>query len=102
MGVVVLGFLLVNFIKGGWFGSDGFSMVVVFGMFVVILFVIWFFLVIEGVVMVVEEVKDFKCFIFIVYIIGIFMLVVLVIGVMFFVGGVGDWIKLVNINDLLL
>lgn len=58
MGVVVFGFFWSYFIINGWVGVDSFSGLVLLGMFVVILFVIWFFFVIEGVFMVVEEVKD--------------------------------------------
>jgi len=99
MGVVAPGFSLANFTKGGWSGSDSFSLASVPGMFAAIPFAIWFFLAIEGVAMAAEEAKDPRRSIPIAYITGILTLVVLAIGVMVFAGGAGDWTKLANIND---
>ncbi|GAA4033432.1 ethanolamine permease [Actimicrobium antarcticum] len=99
MGVVAPGFSLANFTKGGWSGSDNFSIASVPGMFAAIPFAIWFFLAIEGVAMAAEEAKDPRRSIPIAYITGILTLVVLAIGVMVFAGGAGDWTKLANIND---
>ena len=99
MGVVAPGFSLANFTKGGWSGSDSFSIASVPGMFAAIPFAIWFFLAIEGVAMAAEEARDPRRSIPIAYITGILTLVVLAIGVMIFAGGAGDWTKLANIND---
>lgn len=99
MGVVSPGFSMANFTKGGWSGSDSFSLAGVPGMFAAIPFAIWFFLAIEGVAMAAEEAKDPKRSIPIAYITGILTLVVLAVGVMLFAGGAGDWTKLANIND---
>ncbi|MEO6018322.1 MAG: ethanolamine permease [Polaromonas sp.] len=99
MGVVAPGFSLANFTRGGWSGSDHFSLGAIPGMFAAIPFAIWFFLAIEGVAMAAEEARDPRRSIPIAYISGILTLVVLAIGVMLFAGGVGDWTKLANIND---
>lgn len=99
MGVVAPGFSFANFAKGGWSGSDTFSMDAIPGMFAAIPFAIWFFLAIEGVAMAAEEAKDPQRSIPRAYITGILTLVVLAIGVMLFAGGAGDWTKLSNIND---
>jgi ethanolamine permease len=99
MGVVSPGFSMANFVKGGWSGSDSFSMAAIPGMFAAIPFAIWFFLAIEGVAMAAEEAKDPHRSIPIAYIGGILTLVVLAVGVMVFAGGSGDWTKLSNIND---
>ena len=99
MGVVSPGFSMANFTKGGWSGSDTFSLASIPGMFAAIPFAIWFFLAIEGVAMAAEEAKDPRRSIPIAYITGILTLVVLAIGVMLFAGGAGDWTKLSNIND---
>lgn len=99
MGVVAPGFVMANFVKGGWSGQDHFSLAAIPGMFAAIPFAIWFFLAIEGVAMAAEEAKDPKRSIPIAYITGILTLVVLAMGVMFFAGGSGDWTQLANIND---
>ena len=101
MGVVAPGFSVANFVKGGWAGSDSFSLGTLGGIFAAIPFAIWFFLAIEGVAMAAEEAKDPKRSIPIAYIGGILTLVVLAVGVMVFAGGAGDWTKLANINDQL-
>jgi ethanolamine permease len=99
MGVVAPGFLVANFIKGGWSGQDAFSLAAIPGMFAAIPFAIWFFLAIEGVAMAAEEARDPKRSVPIAYITGIATLVLLALGVMVFAGGAGDWTKLANIND---
>ncbi|MBS1209318.1 MAG: ethanolamine transporter [Proteobacteria bacterium] len=99
MGVVAPGFSFANFAKGGWSGSDSFSLASISGIFAAIPFAIWFFLAIEGVAMAAEEARDPKRSIPIAYTGGILTLVVLAIGVMVFAGGAGDWTKLANIND---
>lgn len=99
MGVVAPGFSLDHFVKGGWAGSDHFSMAAVTGIFAAIPFAIWFFLAIEGVAMAAEEAKDPKRSIPIAYTAGILTLVVLAMGVMMFAGAAGDWKQLANIND---
>ena len=99
MGVVAPGFSMVNFVKGGWAGQDGFSLAAVPGMFAAIPFAIWFFLAIEGVAMAAEEAKYPRRSIPVAYIAGIITLVLLAIGVMVFAGGTGDWTRLSNIND---
>jgi ethanolamine permease len=99
MGVVSPGFSVAHFVRGGWSGSDSFSMAAVPGMFAAIPFAIWFFLAIEGVAMAAEEAKDPRRSIPIAYITGILTLVVLAVGVMVFAGGAGDWTRLANIND---
>lgn len=99
MAVVAPGFSWDNFLKGGWAGSDTFSMAAVPGIFAAIPFAIWFFLAIEGVAMAAEEAKDPKRSIPRAYVSGILTLVALAMGVMVFAGGAGDWTKLANIND---
>jgi len=99
MGVVAPGFSIANFVKGGWSGSDGFSLAAIPGIFAAIPFAIWFFLAIEGVAMAAEEARDPKRSIPIAYIAGILTLVILAAGVMLFAGGAGDWTVLANIND---
>lgn len=99
MGVVAPGFSLGNFVKGGWAGSDHFSLAAIPGIFAAIPFAIWFFLAIEGVAMAAEEVRDPKRSIPIAYTAGIITLVILAMGVMVFAGAAGDWTKLANIND---
>jgi ethanolamine permease len=99
IGVVAPGFAWSNFTKGGWGGSDHFSLGSFHGIFAAIPFAIWFFLAIEGVAMAAEEAKNPKRSIPIAYITGVLTLVVLAIGVMVFAGGVGDWTQLANIND---
>jgi ethanolamine permease len=99
MGVVAPGFSSANFLKGGWSGSDSFSIGSISGIVAAIPFAIWFFLAIEGVAMAAEEAKTPHRSIPIAYIGGILTLVVLALGVMVFAGGSGDWTKLANIND---
>jgi ethanolamine permease len=61
-------------------------------------FAIWFFLAIEGVAMMAEEVKDPKTQIPKGYSYGIVTLVILAFGVMIVTGGVGDWRTLSHID----
>lgn len=68
------------------------------GIFAAIPFAIWFYLGIEGVAMVAEEVKDPKRNIPIGYIAGIVTLVLLALAVMIFSGGIGDWKSLSTID----
>ena len=99
MGVVAPGFSVANLVKGGWAGSDTFSIGAFSGIFAAIPFAIWFFLAIEGVAMAAEEARDPKRSIPVAYVAGILTLLVLAIGVMVFAAGAGDWTKLANIND---
>jgi ethanolamine permease len=68
------------------------------GVFAGIPFALWFFVAIEGVAMVAEEVKDPKTTIPKAYISGIVTLVILAFGIMILSAGVGDWRKLSNID----
>jgi ethanolamine permease len=68
------------------------------GVFAAIPFAIWFYLAIEGVAMVAEEVKDPQRTIPRGYIYGILTLVLLALGVMFFTGGVTNWHNLASID----
>jgi ethanolamine permease len=68
------------------------------GVFAALPFAIWFYLAIEGVAMVAEEVKDPQRTIPRGYIYGIVTLVLLALGVMFFTGGVTNWHNLSRID----
>jgi ethanolamine permease len=68
------------------------------GIFAGIPFALWFFVAIEGVAMVAEEVKDPQKTIPKAYISGIITLVILAFGIMILSAGVGDWRKLSNID----
>ena len=68
------------------------------GIFAALPFAIWFYLAIEGVAMVAEEVKDPKRTIPKGYIYGIVTLILLTLGVMTFTGGITDWQKLSSID----
>ena len=61
-------------------------------------FAIWFFLAIEGVAMVAEEVKEPRRTIPIAYISAIITLVILALGVMILSAGIGDWRLLATID----
>jgi len=91
MGIVAPAFRLENFKQDpmpfGWGG-----------VFAAIPFAIWFYLAIEGVAMVAEEVKDPQRTIPRGYIYGILTLVLLALGVMFFTGGVTNWHNLASID----
>lgn len=68
------------------------------GLFAALPFAIWFYLAIEGVAMVAEEVKDPKRNIPKGYIYGILTLTILALAVMLFTGGITDWKVLANID----
>lgn len=68
------------------------------GVFAALPFAIWFYLAIEGVAMVAEEVEDPKRTISLGYIYGILTLVVLAMAVMIFTGGVAPWQQLSEID----
>lgn len=68
------------------------------GVFAALPFAVWFYLAIEGVAMVAEEVQDPKRNIPRGYISGIITLVLLALGVMILTGGVGSWHLLSNID----
>ncbi|MBC8110020.1 MAG: ethanolamine permease [Verrucomicrobia bacterium] len=64
-------------------------------------YAIWFYIAIEGVAMLAEEVKNPQKTIPKAYFLAIITLVILVFGIMVLSGGVGDWRKLQAINDLM-
>jgi ethanolamine permease len=68
------------------------------GIFAALPFAIWFYLAIEGVAMVAEEVKEPKKNIPKGYISGIVTLAILALGVMILTGGITDWQQLANID----
>lgn len=68
------------------------------GVFAALPFAVWFYLAIEGVAMVAEEVEDPKKNIPKGYISGIATLVLLALGVMIFTGGLTDWRTLSTID----
>lgn len=68
------------------------------GVFAALPFAIWFYLAIEGVAMVAEEVEDPKRTISRGYIYGILTLVVLALAVMIFTGGIAPWRQLSDID----
>jgi ethanolamine permease len=68
------------------------------GVFAALPFAIWFYVAIEGVAMVAEEVKDPKRTISKGYISGILTLTLLAMGVMILTGGITDWKRLSNID----
>jgi ethanolamine permease len=87
MGIIGPGFKMTNYLSHpmpfGWSG-----------VFAALPFAVWFYLAIEGVAQVAEEVKDPKRNIPRGYIYGIVTLVLLALGVMILTGGVTDWRKL--------
>ena len=91
MGVVSPHFKMNNFVSHpmpfGWKG-----------IFAALPYAVWFYLGIEGVAMVAEEVKDPKKNIPKGYIFGLITLVLLALGVMVLTGGVTDWRKLSNLD----
>ena len=91
MGIVGPGFKMNNYLSHpmpfGWGG-----------VFAALPFAIWFYLAIEGVAMVAEEVKDPKRNIPKGYIYGIATLVFLALGVMILTGGITDWRKLSSLD----
>jgi ethanolamine permease len=68
------------------------------GVFAALPFAVWFYLAIEGVAMVAEEVKDPARNIPRGYISGLATLVFLALAVMIFTGGITDWRKLSNLD----
>ena len=74
------------------------STISVGGVFKGIPYAIWFFVAIEGVAMVAEEVKNPKTTIPKAYISSIITLVLLALGIMILCAGVGDWRQLSNID----
>jgi ethanolamine permease len=91
MGVVSPHFKMSNFISRpmpfGWTG-----------IFAALPYAVWFYLAIEGVAMVAEEVKEPKRNIPKGYISALATLVFLALGVMIFTGGITDWRKLANLD----
>ena len=69
------------------------------GVFAALPFAVWFYLAIEGVAMVAEEVKEPKKNIPIGYISGLVTLIFLTFGVMILTGGITDWHRLSNVLD---
>ena len=69
------------------------------GVFAALPFAVWFYLAIEGVAMVAEEVKEPKRNIPRGYISGLATLVFLALGVMILTGGITDWRKLSATSD---
>lgn len=68
------------------------------GIFAALPYAVWFYLAIEGVAMVAEEVKDPVSNIAKGYISGLATLMFLALGVMIMTGGITDWHKLSNID----
>ena len=68
------------------------------GIFAALPYAVWFYLAIEGVAMVAEEVKDPKRNIPKGYISGLATLIFLAFGVMIFTGGITDWRKLSTLD----
>jgi len=91
MGIIGPHFQITNFMHDpmpfGWTG-----------VFAALPFAVWFYLAIEGVAMVAEEVKDPEKNIPKGYISGLATLTFLALGVMILTGGITDWHKLSNID----
>ncbi|MDB5143336.1 MAG: eat [Mucilaginibacter sp.] len=68
------------------------------GVFAALPFAVWFYLAIEGVAMVAEEVREPKRNIPKGYIYGLGTLIFLALGVMILTGGITDWRKLSNLD----
>ncbi|WP_259067601.1 ethanolamine permease [Mucilaginibacter sp. X4EP1] len=68
------------------------------GIFAALPYAVWFYLAIEGVAMVAEEVKEPKRNIPKGYIWGLATLIFLAFGVMILTGGISDWRKLANLD----
>jgi ethanolamine permease len=91
MGVVAPHFKMDNYLANAMpFGWGG--------VFAALPFAVWFYLAIEGVAMVAEEVKDPKKNIPKGYISALATLVFLALGVMILTGGITDWRKLSNLD----
>ncbi len=92
MGVVGPSFKMTNFLSHPMpFGWQG--------VFAALPFAVWFYLAIEGVAMVAEEVKEPKKNIPKGYISGLATLIFLAFGVMIFTGGITHWEKLTDALD---
>lgn len=91
MGIVAPHFELKNFVQN----EQHFGMA---GIFAALPFAIWFYLGIEGVAMVAEEVDQPHKNIPKGYLLGMGTLVILALGVMIFSGGIGDWKQLSTID----
>jgi ethanolamine permease len=91
MGIISPHFKIVNYLSHpmpfGWGG-----------VFAALPFAVWFYLAIEGVAMVAEEVKEPKRNIPKGYIYALATLVFLALGVMILTGGITDWRKLSNLD----
>ena len=96
--LVVFMVVIVPYFKVDNFVANNEQGITPTGVFAGIPFAIWFFVAIEGVAMVAEEVKNPEKTIPRGYISSILTLVVLVLGVMILTGGVGDWRTLSNID----
>lgn len=91
MGIVSPHFKMSNFVNHPMpFGWPG--------VFAALPYAVWFYLAIEGVAMVAEEVKEPKRNIPKGYISGLATLIFLALGVMIFTGGLTDWRKLSNLD----
>jgi ethanolamine permease len=92
MGIVAPHFKMTNYLSHpmpfGWGG-----------VFAALPFAIWFYLAIEGVAMVAEEVKEPKRNIPKGYIYGLGTLIFLALGVMILTGGITDWRKLSQLDS---
>jgi len=86
MGIVSPHFKMHNYLHDPM--PFGFS-----GIFAALPYAVWFYLAIEGVAMVAEEVKNPKRNIPIGYITGLVTMVFLALGVMILTGGISDWHK---------
>ncbi len=91
MGIVSPNFKLHNFLNNPL--PFGFS-----GIFAALPYAVWFYLAIEGVAMVAEEVKNPKRNIPIGYISALATMVLLALGVMIFTGGITDWHKFSSLD----
>ena len=91
MGIVTPHFQVSNFLQHNETFTIG-------GIFAALPFAIWFYLGIEGVAMVAEEVTDPQRNIPKGYILGMATLVFLALGVMILSGGIGDWRTLSTID----
>ena len=91
MGIVSPHFKMTNFISHPM--PFGYS-----GIFAALPYAVWFYLAIEGVAMVADEVKEPKRNIPKGYIWGLATLIFLAFGVMILTGGISDWRKLANLD----
>lgn len=91
MGIISPHFKMVNYLSHpmpfGWGG-----------IFAALPFAVWFYLAIEGVAMIAEEVKEPKKNIPKGYLYGLGTLMFLALGVMILTGGITDWRKLSNLD----